>query len=142
MIETDTLDDLRLEDQAAIAIDPRTCMLCGFTIDRHDMVDDGDGPLFFCAEIDPENLTLPELECRAELLRQEEVAVILARLEAADDPSKRPPLVPRAEPYRTPQSTEAAFKYVCSLNDADYLARWLANHPADAPELFKIWKGK
>jgi hypothetical protein len=49
-----------------------------------------------------------------------------------------------AEPafYRTARSTEAAFKYVCSLNDADYLTRWLANHPADAPELFKIWKGK
>jgi len=50
-----------------------------------------------------------------------------------DDPPRRP--------YATPASTIAAFKYVASLGDADYLARWLTNHPADAPELFKIWKG-
>jgi hypothetical protein len=36
-----------------IAIDSRPCELCGLTIDRHDMEDDGDGPLFFCADIPP-----------------------------------------------------------------------------------------
>jgi hypothetical protein len=49
---------------------------------------------------------------------------------------------PSARPYCTPEATKEAFKYVASLGDADHLARWLADHPADAPELFKIWKGK
>jgi hypothetical protein len=49
---------------------------------------------------------------------------------------------PRRHAYRAPQSTVDAFWYVVRLNDSDYLARWLADHLADAPELFQIWKGK
>jgi hypothetical protein len=45
-------------------------------------------------------------------------------------------------PYATPKSTIAAFWYVVNLGDADYLARWLADHPADAPYLFEIWERK
>jgi hypothetical protein len=48
----------------------------------------------------------------------------------------------RARPYRTPQATEDAFWYVVRLDDADYLAKWLAQHPADAPALIKLWEGK
>jgi hypothetical protein len=59
---------------------------------------------------------------------------------AAPDP--RETVAPRSPAYRTAASTIAAFRYVTGLDDADYLTRWLANHPADAPELFKIWKGK
>ena len=56
----------------------------------------------------------------------------------------RPPVVrperPRAPSYTPPRSTVDAFWHVVRLNDPDYLTRWLASHPADAPELFKLWK--
>jgi hypothetical protein len=55
-------------------------------------------------------------------------------------PAAQPEQSPRRERYTPPQSTVDAFRYVLSLNDPDYLARWLANHPADAPALYKIWK--
>ena len=56
--------NIRLVHPMPIEIEPRPCGRCGLTVDRHEMDDDGDGPLFFCAEIDSENLTLPELERR------------------------------------------------------------------------------
>ena len=37
-------------EPSPIEIDPRPCEWCGLTIDRHRMVDDGDGPEFFCDE--------------------------------------------------------------------------------------------
>lgn len=126
----------------ALAIDPRPCEHCGLTLDHHDMVDHGEGPEFYCREIALEELTLPELERRAELIRQIEVAEIFARLEAMDNPERRPP--PRAvpKPYQTPQSTIDAFWYVCRLGDADHLMRWLEQHPRDAARLQKIWEAK
>jgi hypothetical protein len=36
-----------------IEIDPRPCGLCGLTIDRHDMVDAGEEPEFFCPDSVP-----------------------------------------------------------------------------------------
>jgi hypothetical protein len=133
-----------LDEPHPINIDSRPCGKCGCTIDRHRMVDDGDGPIFYCVDLDPDELTLEELERRAELRRQENVAAIIARIEAMDDPSQRqaPQGARKPRLYRPAASTIDAFKYVVGLNDADYLARWLADHPADAPELFKIWKGK
>ncbi len=83
-----------------IEIDPRPCDLCGCTIDRHHRVDMEEGPEFFCINFAPDELTLEELERRAELRRQEEVAAIMARLEAMDDPSKRLPQSAGPEPYR------------------------------------------
>jgi hypothetical protein len=56
------------------------------------------------------------------------------------DPTHRPQ--PRPPPYRPPASTVDAFWYVVRQHDADYLARWLARHPADRPHLFKLWKAK
>jgi hypothetical protein len=50
-----------------------------------------------------------------------------------------PKSIPR--PYRTPDTVVDAFKYVMSLGDADYLARWLASHPADAAALLKTLDG-
>src|SRR5258708_5553042 len=38
---------------------------------------------------------------------------------------KRPP------PYTTPQSVVDAFLYVARNHDAEYLARWLEDHPQD-----------
>src|SRR5258708_40202677 len=86
-----------------ITIDPRPCELCGLTIDRHEMIDDGDGPLFYCIDPAPDELTPEELERRAELRRQEDVAAILARWEAIPPPKDLPPR--RDEPYRPAAST-------------------------------------
>lgn len=55
-------------------------------------------------------------------------------------PVARPEPAARREPYRPAQSTIDAFWHVHRHESPDYLARWLADHPADAPELFKIWK--
>jgi hypothetical protein len=58
---------------------------------------------------------------------------------------RRPFVTAEARPresYTPPQSTVDAFQYVLRLDDPDYLARWLADHPADAPALFEIWKSK
>jgi len=117
-----------------IEIDPRPCDWCGCTIDQHRMVDTGEGPEFFC-DVD------------------DDVADIVRRLELADPRDRwkhtgeAPPktsTAPKASPrtHSTPESVVNAFKFVAGLGDADRLARWLADHPADAPELFKIWKGK
>jgi hypothetical protein len=134
--------NIRLVNPAPIEIDPRPCRICGLKLDRHEMIDDGEGPLFFCADLSPDEMTLAELERRAELRRQEDIAVILARLEAADDPSKRPPLAPRAEPFRPAQSTVDAFWYVVGLNDPDRLKAWMREHPKDAPTLLKLLENK
>jgi hypothetical protein len=129
-------------EPAPIEMDPRPCELCGCTIDRHHRVDTEEGPEFFCISWHPDELTLPELERRAELRLQEEAAAILARWEAMDDPSKRLP--PRAgpEPYRTPQSTIDAFWYVVRLADPQRLAAWLDDHPKGEFFLLNLLESK
>jgi hypothetical protein len=125
-------------DPAPLAIDPRPCEWCGLTIDRHRMVDNGDGPEFFCLDLSPDEMTLPELERRAELRRQEDIAAILAGwIEPVDAPSitpadREPP------PYRTPQATVDAFKYAVGLGDVEHLKAWLAARPKDAPFLLAM----
>jgi endonuclease I len=143
-----------------IEIDPRPCELCGLTIDRHNMVDDGDGPLFFCPDLPLEEMTLLEMERRAELIRREEVAAMVEQWERADprdawrhtgepappagvrnsDISAKPASATRH--YCSPQATIKAFWYVAGLNDADYLKRWLAQHPRDVETLQKLWEAK
>jgi hypothetical protein len=126
-----------------IELDPRPCGACGLTINRHERIDTPEGPEFRCLNLHPDEMTLIELERRAELIQQIEVAEIFARLEAMDDPSKRQPSRERvAKPYRTPQATIDAFWYVAGLDDSAYLAGWLAQHPLDAPALQKLWEAK
>jgi hypothetical protein len=119
---------------APIEIDPRPCLLCGLTIDRHEMVDDGEGPEFFCPNLSPDEMTLPELERRAELRRQEELATIMAAMPDC------PPLVPRSdpEPYRPAQSTVDAFRLIAASGDVGRLKAWLADRPKDAPLLLAL----
>jgi hypothetical protein len=48
-----------------------------------------------------------------------------------------------AQPYRTARSARStvdAFLYVASLDNPDYLARWLDQHPRDEKFLCKLWK--
>jgi hypothetical protein len=121
---------------------PNPCEWCGLTIDRHRMVDNGDGPEFFCLDLSPDEMTLPELERREELRLQEQIAATIGRWEAMDEEVARRKAATAARepvPYRTPQSTIDAFWYVVRLDDPDYLARWLALHSADAPHLHEIW---
>ena len=44
--------------------------------------------------------------------------------------------------YRTPQSVIDAFLYVARNHDAEYLARWLKDHPRDIATLNKLWEAK
>jgi hypothetical protein len=118
-------------------LDPRPCSLCGLTIDRHDMVDDGDGPLFFCADLSPDEMTLIELERRAELRLQEEVAAMVARMEAMDGPAELPARREH-EPYRPAASTIDAFRLVAAAGDVGRLKAWLADRPKDAPLLLAL----
>jgi hypothetical protein len=113
-----------------IEIDARPCELCGLTIDRHDQEDDGDGPLFYCPDLSPDEMTLIELERRAELRFQEGVAAILARMDAMERPRDPPPREP--EPYRPAQSTFDAFRLVTASGDTARIKAWLADRPKDA----------
>src|SRR5438477_7168675 len=115
-------------EPSPLELDPRPCGLCGLTIDRHDVVDDGDGPLFYCPDLSPDEMTLDELERRAELRLQEEVAAMVARMEAMDGPAE---LAPRREPepYRPAGSTVDAFRLVAAAGDVGRLKAWLADRP-------------
>jgi hypothetical protein len=118
-----------------LEIDRRPCGLCGLTIDRHEMVDRGDGPEFFCTNLSPDEMTLPELERRAELRRQEDIAVILAAM------TDCPPIVPAdkpPEPHRPASSTIDAFRLVAAGGDVGRLKAWLADRPKDAPFLLAL----
>lgn len=65
-----------------IEIDSRPCRRCGLTIDHHDMLDDGEGPLFYCLPLYA--MTLSELERRAELIGELEIAAMVEQMERAD----------------------------------------------------------
>jgi hypothetical protein len=136
-----------------IEIDPRPCGLCGLTINRHHMVDDGEGPEFFCIDVPVDELTLDELELRAELRREEEIAAMVRDWEMDDPrdrwrhtgelrPATQPAPVPRRDPYAPPQSTVDAFLYVVELDDVARLKAWLDDHRRDAPILLKLLKAK
>jgi hypothetical protein len=125
--------------ESLLEIDPRPCSVCGATLDRHEPIDDGEGPIFYC--LPPHEMTLPELGQRAELIRQIEVAAIMARMEAADVRCE-PPARAEPRPYRTPQATIDAFWYVVGLGDPERFKAWLAARPDDAPFLLKLLEGK
>jgi hypothetical protein len=138
LVDTSSISPGREPDP--IEIDPRPCEWCGLTIDQHRMVDIGEGPEFFCDELE----TQIYLEA-ADLVRQWELADPRDRWRHTGEAQPKPSAAPRpcaARPYRTPQATIDAFLYVVSLRDRDCLAKWLARHPADRAELLRIWKGK
>ena len=94
-----------------------------------------------------------EVEEFTPVVRMLRAADLIAQWERADPrdcwrhTGEHPPRTvetPRAaaQPYQTPQSTVDAFWYVVRLDDPDYLARWLEQHPLDASALCKLWEGK
>jgi hypothetical protein len=133
-----------------LEIDPRPCELCGLTIDRHETADHGEGPEHYCPE--PDDLTLDELERRAELVRQIEVAAIVRRMELNDPrdawrhTGEAPALIVDPQPaprrYRTPQATVDAFWHVVRLADPGRLAAWLDDHPKDEVFLLNFLEKK
>jgi hypothetical protein len=52
------------------------------------------------------------------------------------------PRWPARKAYKTPEATIDAFWYVARNHDAEYLARWLDNHPDDIATLTKLWEAK
>jgi hypothetical protein len=57
-------------------------------------------------------------------------------------PRPEPAAAPRSQRYTTPQSVVDAFLFVARNHDADYVAKWLANHPHDVETLTKLWEAK
>jgi hypothetical protein len=125
-----------------VEIDPRPCQLCGLTIDQHIMIDDGEGPGFFCEATDSHAI---------DLVRQWELADPRDAWRHTGEPP--PPEIVRNSdisgkqantppPYRTPQATVDAFWYVVSLCNPERLKAWLVDHPQDAPFLLKLLEGK
>jgi hypothetical protein len=119
-----------------LVIDPRPCALCGLTIDRHRISDSGDGPEFWCPDLSPDEMTLPELERRAALRREEDTAAILARWEMLDPPDPLP--TREAVPYRPAASTIDGFRCVAAAGGVARLKAWLAVRPKDAPFLLDL----
>lgn len=78
----------------------------------------------------------------ARIVRQWEMADPRDRWSwTGEAPPPPQPEVPKPS-YRTPQSTIDAFLYVVRLDDSDYLANWLSEHPRDIPHLQKLWGRK
>jgi hypothetical protein len=124
-----------------IDIDPRPCEWCGLTIDCHVMVDDGEGPEFFCQEGHPyaANLVVQwELADPRDRWRVTGEAPPPAAFRNSEV-SARPE---RPRHYRTPHSTVEAFLRLTAQDDPDELAQWLKDHPRDAAYLLKIWKAR
>jgi hypothetical protein len=151
--------NIHLVHPAPIEIEPRPCEWCGLNVDQHRMVDSGEGPEFFCIDLPPNEMATTELQHRAELIRQLEVAAMVERMERAD-PRDRwkhtgepvPPselrngpietALPRApEPYRPAQSTVDAFHLLIQAGDAARARAWLADRPKDAPYLLALLEG-
>jgi hypothetical protein len=65
--------------------------------------------------------------------------VIIPRI---NQPAEPEPTPAKKLPYRPPQATVDAFWYVVRTQSADYLAKWLAGHPADAAHLHRLWESK
>jgi hypothetical protein len=80
---------------------------------------------------------IAKLEWLAELRLQEEVAAMVARMEAMDGPAE---LLPARKPesYRPAQSTVDAFRYLAGTADVGRLKSWLADRRQDAPFLLKL----
>jgi hypothetical protein len=135
-----------LAEADLISIDPRPCELCGRTIDQHECFDGGEGPEFFCAEIDDG----PPPWFTESIMRQWELAdprdawrhtgeppppASVRNSDVAEEPAAR-------SHYRTPQATTDAFWFVINLCDPARLKAWLHDHPRDARHLLKLLESK
>jgi hypothetical protein len=124
-----------------IEIDPRPCQLCGLTIDQHIMVDDGEGPLFFCEEFEPDAANIIkrwEMDDPRDRWKWTGEAPPPANVRNSDISAK--PVKPPK--YATPEATINAFWFVVRLADPERLAAWLDDHPKDEFFLLKVLERK
>lgn len=137
-------------DPSLLEIDPRECDLCGLSMVHHRMIDGGEGPEHLCLESAPLAKRLVArkyastngkpfalgvnigIDLALKELIQEEIA--------ATDPAEVPiaPADRDPPPYRTPQATIDAFKYVVATGDLPRLRDWLASRPKDAAFLLAL----
>jgi hypothetical protein len=121
-----------------IELDPRPCGLCGLRIDRHEMVDCGEGPEFFCY---PEGDLVKEWELADPRDRWKHSGELPPPTDIRNGDFTGPASAAR-RPYRTPRATVDAFWFVVSLCNPDRLKAWLSDHPKDAAFLLKLLEGK
>ncbi len=135
-----SIEDIAELEPDPLEIDSRHCGECGLRIDQHRRVDTPEGPEFFCED----DLEIQIHLAAADLVKQWELADPRDRWRHTGEPPPKASDISNArrEPYCTPPSVVDAFLYVVRLGDADYLSRWLAQHPLDAPYLLKIWDRK
>jgi hypothetical protein len=114
---------IEIEPDDPIEIDPRSCDLCGCTIDDLEEV------IYLRAD---------------DLIAEWERADPRDCWRHTGEQAPRPVEPARAstQPYRTPQSTIDAFFLILRRGDQDYLTRWLAQHPLDALNLHRLWEAK
>jgi hypothetical protein len=129
---------LALIDLDLLEIDPRPCELCGLTIDRHECVDDGEGPEFYCYP-DDDIVRLWDLADPRDAWRHTGEAPPPASARNSDI---TPPRTSAPAHYRTPEATQQAFWFVVGLCDPARLKAWLHDHPRDARHLLKLLEGK
>lgn len=129
-----------IEPTSPLEIEPRPCELCGLTIDQHRMVDDGDGPEFFCHEL-PANDLVRQWEMRDPRDRWRHTGEVPPPETVRNSDIGTKTATARL-PYRTPQSTIDEFLYVVGLKDPPRLAAWLRAHPRDSAMLLKLVAGK
>ena len=126
-----------------IEIDPRPCEWCGLRRSMNTSWSTTEtAQNFFCQEIHPHAADLVrqwEMQDPRDAWRHTGETPPPAAFRNADYPGTPQP---NRHHYRTPQATIDAFFFVAGLNDADYLKRWLQQHPRDAETLCKLWEGK
>jgi hypothetical protein len=120
-------------------------------------LDSGEGLEFFCIDMPPNEMATTELQHRAELIRQLEVAAMVERMERADSrdawmhTGEAPPPdsirngpapEPARQSNRPAQSTIDAFLYLVSLKDPDRLVAWLQERERDRPFLLTLLEAK
>ena len=120
-----------------IELDPRPCELCGRTIDQHELIDQGEGPEFFCYP-DDDIVKLWELVDPRDAWRHTNELPPPASVRNSDITAT----AARPDYYRTPQSTADAFWFVVNLCDPVRLKAWLHDHPRDARHLLKLLESK
>jgi hypothetical protein len=121
-----------------IEIDPRSCELCGRTIDEHECLDHGEGPEFFCWD-DDDIVKCWEVADPRDAWRHTGEKPPPTSVRNSDIGTKP---TTTARSYRTPQATIDAFWFVIRLDDPEYLKRWFARHPLDVPALVKLYERK
>jgi hypothetical protein len=147
-------------DPDPLEIDSRPCELCGLTIDRHHMVDRGDGPEFYCLESSALAARLLAGQfadtngkpfalgfntgieyALKQIAAHDDIAILGGMIEPADAPPVAP-TDPEPPPYRTPQATVDAFKFMVATEDSARVRDWLAARPKDAAFLIALLKSQ